>query len=375
LDPAALQLYSEDVLVSMKNNLFVYARQFSFGLRVFFRRLSVKNVRQIAVFIFRRYLLSAPVPFSAVYAVTYKCQCRCVHCSVADYGVPAGELDTAEAMELIDSVAGVGAVKITFFGGEPLVREDLCNLIIYAGRKGLRTSLDTNGLLLDKGMAARLRAAGIGNVNVSLDSADPSVHDSLRMRKGCFDAAVGAIKSCVALDIPCLVSTYASKRSLGDGDMVKLIALARSLGASGVKILFPILSGNWRKNESERLDSEEEKRLLALMDPSYVYLEDALQMVKSRGKGCSAMERNLLYISPTGDVQPCPAIPVSFGNVRRRPLAEIAASMVAHPFFAKYGKCSMCLMNDAGFREKLFAGGAAKLPVDIEALSLSLDKK
>jgi len=338
----------------MKNSIFVSASQLFFGLRVFFRRLSIMNIRQIVVFVFRRYLLSMPVPFSVVYAVTYKCQCRCVHCSVADYGVPAGELDTA---------------------GEPLVREDLCALVVYAARKGLRASLDTNGLLLDKGMAARLRAAGIGNVNISLDSADPAVHDSLRTRKGCFDAAVGAIKSCVALDIPCLVSTYASKRALGDGDMVNLIALARSLGASGVKILFPILSGNWRKNESERLNSEEEKRLLALMDPSYVYLEDALQMVKSRGKGCSAMERNLVYISPTGDVQPCPAIPVSFGNVRRRPLAEIAASMAAHPFFAKYGKCSMCLMNDPGFREKFFAGGAAKLPVDIEDLSLLPDKK
>ncbi len=316
-----------------------------------------------------------PVPFSAVYAVTYKCQCRCVHCSVADYGVPAGELDTVEAMELIDSVAGWGAVKITFFGGEPLVREDLCDLVAYAVRKGLRTSVDTNGLLLDRGMASRLKAAGVGNVNVSLDSADPSVHDSLRMRKGCFAAAADAIKNCVALDIPCLVSTYASKRALGDGDMVNLIALARSFGASGVKMLFPILSGKWRKNESERLNAEEEKRLFALMDPSFVYLEDALQMVKSRGKGCSAMERNLVYISPTGDVQPCPAIPISFGNIRRRPLAEIAASMTAHPFFAKYGKCSMCLMNDPGFREKFFTGGAAKLPVDIEDLSFLPDKE
>lgn len=356
----------------MKNNLSVSARQLAFGLRVFFRRLSAKNILRIAVFILRRYLLSRPVPFSVVYAVTYKCQCRCVHCSVADYGVPAGELDTSEAIGLIDDVAGWGAVKITFFGGEPLVRKDLRELVAYAAARGLRTSLDTNGLFLDREMAARLKAAGIGNVNVSLDSADPSVHDSLRMRKGCFDSAVNAVKHCVSLGIPCLVSTYASRRALGDGDMEKVIAMARSLGASGVKILFPILSGNWRKNEGERLGAEEEKRLLALMDPSYVYLEDALQMVKSRGKGCSAMERNLVYISPTGEVQPCPAIPVSFGNVRRRPLAEIAALMDGHPFFAKYGKCSMCLMNDPGFREKLFAGGATKLPVDIGELAFLL---
>lgn len=358
----------------MKNDLSLAFRQFLFGLGVFFRGPTAGNVLRIARFLFRRYALSEPVPFSVVYAVTYKCQCRCVHCSVADYGVPEGELDTAEAKSLIDSISDWGAVKITFFGGEPLVREDLCGLAAYAAGKGLRTSLDTNGLFLDRAMAQRLKAAGIGNVNVSLDSADPAVHDSLRLRQGCFAAAVGAIKNCVALGIPCLVSTYASKRSLKDGDMRKVIALARELGASGVKILFPILSGNWRKSEQERLDPEEEKKLLSLTDPSYVYIEDALQMVKSRGKGCSAMERNLVYISPTGDVQPCPAIPVSFGNIRKKKLSEIAASMDGHPFFAKYGKCSMCLMNEPGFREKLFAGRAAKLPVDIEELGGLLEK-
>lgn len=358
----------------MKNNLSLAFRQFLFGLGVFFRRPTAGNMLRIARFVFRRYALSEPVPFSVVYAVTYKCQCRCVHCSVADYGVPEGELDTAEAKGLIDDVADWGAVKITFFGGEPLVREDLCGLAAYASARGLRTSLDTNGLFLDRAMAQRLKAAGIGNVNISLDSSDPAAHDALRMRRGCFAAAVGAIKNCVALGIPCLVSTYASKRSLKDGEMQKVIALARELGASGVKILFPILSGNWRKSEEERLDPEEEKKLLSLTDPSYVYIEDALQMVKSRGKGCSAMERNLVYISPTGDVQPCPAIPVSFGNVRKKKLAEIASSMSGHPFFAKYGKCSMCLMNEPGFREKLFSGRAAKLPVDIEELGVLLGK-
>lgn len=359
----------------MKNNLYMAFLQLLFGLRVFFRRPTVGNVLRVARFLFRRYALSEPVPFSVVYAVTYRCQCRCVHCSVADYGVPKDELDDAEARGLIDSVADWGAVKLTFFGGEPLVREELCGLAAYAAGKGLRVSLDTNGLFLDRAMAEKLKAAGIGNVNVSLDSSDPALHDTLRKQQGCFDAAVGAIKHCVALGIPCLVSTYASKRALKEGDTEKLIAFARKLGAAGVKILFPILSGNWRDKEEEHLGPEEEKKLLSLTDPSYVYIEDALQMVKSRGKGCSAMERNLVYISSTGDVQPCPAIPVSFGNIRKKKLAEIAASMSGHPFFAKYGKCSMCLMNEPGFRRKLFAGGAVKLPVDIEDLGSLLDKK
>ncbi|MCM2267020.1 MAG: radical SAM protein [Elusimicrobiales bacterium] len=359
----------------MNNTPLTAIRQLRFGLRVFFRGLTLANIRRIAVFMVRRFLLRKPVPFSVVYAVTYKCQCRCVHCSVADYGVPADEFSTEEALALVDDIAAWGAVKVTFFGGEPLVRADLPELVERATARGLRSSLDTNGLFLDAKMGARLKAAGIGNINVSLDSADAAVHDALRKQPGCFTAAVSAIRTCVELKIPCLVSTYASKRALKEGDMQRVVALARDLGAAGVKILFPILSGNWRKNEDERLSADEEKLLLGLMDPAYVYLEDALQMVKSRGKGCSAMERNLAYISPTGEVQPCPAIPVSFGNIREQSLAGIAAAMEGHPFFEKYGKCSMCLMNEPGFRESLFARGPARLPVRIDELGALLEKK
>ena len=340
--------------------------QFAFGLRVFFKRLSLKNAAVIGSFIFKRCLLRRRVPFSVVFALTYKCQCRCVHCSVADYGDCGPELGTSEAMRVIDEIAAWGPVKITFFGGEPLVRRDLVDLAAHAASRGLRTSLDTTGLLLAAGMAARLREAGIGNVNVSLDSADSAVHDSLRAKTGCFEAAVGAIKACVAAGIPCLVSTYASKRALKEKDLERLIALARELGASGVKVLFPILSGNWRRSEEERLSLEEEHYLLGLMDPSYVYLEDALQMVKRRGKGCSALERNLVYISPAGDVQPCPAIPVSFGNLREKPLSVIASTMERHPFFGRYGACSVCLMNDPSFRGVFFSKTRDRLPVPAE---------
>lgn len=361
-------------LITMAEKQLIQLRQLAFGLRVFFSGLTARNLLRIARFILKRYLLGRPVPFSVVYAVTYGCQCRCVHCSVADYGRPGGEMATAEAKALIDAIAAEGAVKITFFGGEPLTRGDILELVAHAVSRGLRASVDTNGLLLDRDMASGLKAAGIGNVNVSLDSADPATHDALRVQPGCFDAAVAAVGHCVELNIPCLISTYASRRSLRDGDMKRLIALSRELGASGVKILFPILSGRWRKNEDERLGPEEEKLLLELMDPSYVYLEDALQMVKSRGKGCSAMQRNLVYISPEGEVQPCPAIPVSFGNVRRRPLGEIMAFMANHKFFSDYGKCSVCLMNDPAFRERLFSGPEVKLPVSVEDLPKLLSK-
>lgn len=349
------------------NMLITSTRQFVFGLKIFFRNLTLKNIFHIWAFLAKRFVLRKPVPFSAVLALTYRCQCRCVHCSVGDYET-SGELGKEEILRLIDQIAAYGIVKITFFGGEPTLRTDLSELVERASAKGLRSSVDTNGLLLDEKLAGKLKSAGIGNINVSLDSAKPEIHDELRKHKGCFEAAAGAVKLCGKSGIPCLVSTCASKRALRDGDLENLIKLAKELGASGVKILFPILSGQWRNSEEERLGPEEEKKLMSLMDPDYVYLEDALQMTKKRGKGCSAGERNLIYISPQGDIQPCPAIPVSFGNLKKKSFREIMDFMSKHEFFTHYGKVGGCLMNETLFRARLFSSDKKKYPIDISTL-------
>lgn len=345
-----------------------FLQQFRFGLRVFFRHLTPLQYRRILRFMFRRYILREPLPFSVVLSVTYKCQCGCVHCSVNDYGRAGEDFSADEIRAVIDFIADWGPVKITFFGGEPLLRPEIADFVAYATAKGIRASIDTNGLNLTDDMAKKLKKAGVGNINVSLDSADQRIHDALRGHEGCFTAAVHALELCAGEGIPCLVSTYASKRALESKDMENLIKLAREKGVDGVKVLFPILSGKWRNEEKERLSPEEERYLLSLTDPSFVYIEDALEMLKKKGKGCSALEKNLIYISPYGDVQPCPAIPISFGNIRKKKIGDIIPAMFDHPLYGKQFACHMCLMNEPGFRKLYFESkGASALPLPVEA--------
>jgi MoaA/NifB/PqqE/SkfB family radical SAM enzyme len=276
-------------------------------------------------------------------------------------------LSTREVNSIIESIDRWGPVKITFFGGEPLLRKDIAAIVRHASRKGIRTSLDTNGLLLDEGMVVELKKSGIGNINISIDSAIEDVHDALRQKKGCFTSAVGGVELCVKHKIPCLISTYASKRSVGKRDLEAIIQLAKDKGAKGVKILFPILSGEWREKECERLNSQEEAYVKSLLDPTFVYIEDALEMVMTRGKQCSALKHNLIYISPYGDLQPCPAIPISFGNVLHDSIEDIAIRMVSSPIFKKHKSCDACLMNSRDFRDSFFVNRQNKeLPLHAE---------
>ena len=76
------------------------------------------------------------------------------------------------------------------------MRADLCTIARYGTDRGLRMVMGTSGYFLDHAMAARLRDAGIRAVAVSIDSADPAVHDSFQGVSGALEKAVQGIKNC-----------------------------------------------------------------------------------------------------------------------------------------------------------------------------------
>ena len=75
-------------------------------------------------------------------------------------------------------------------GGEPLYRDDIFDIAGYAGKKGLPTALATNGTLIDKGTAGRIRDAGFSRVSISIDGESAGSHDGLRGIPGSFDDAL-----------------------------------------------------------------------------------------------------------------------------------------------------------------------------------------
>ena len=72
------------------------------------------------------------------------------------------------------------APTVSFTGGEPTLRPDLPELVAYARSRGLRVNLITNGILCaGDGYVAALREAGLHSAQVSLEAADPDVHNRI----------------------------------------------------------------------------------------------------------------------------------------------------------------------------------------------------
>lgn len=131
-----------------------------------------------------------------VWNVTFRCNLRCEHCYInAEDRSSGDELTTEQARSLIDDLAEMQAPVLLFSGGEPLMRRDVIGLGRYAGGKGLRPVLSSNGTLIDSEVAARIREAGFKYVGISIDGLEPT-HDRFRCRKGAFEAAVRGIRNC-----------------------------------------------------------------------------------------------------------------------------------------------------------------------------------
>lgn len=292
--------------------------------RIFARRAGARLLPRLAGFAFRRYVLGRRVPVTVMVAVTCRCQCDCAHCSASGLTDGGAELSAAEIKKVIADAGVIGAPKIGFTGGEPLLRPDLAGLVAFAASLGLSVSIDTNGFLLDEHKAAELKAAGISNINVSLDSPDARRHDRLRALPGCFEAAVRAVKACAAIGVPCVVSTYLTDKAVAEGRLEALIALARASGASAVRALFPIYTGKLH-GRSRPLLSAEHKRLFfaRYADPAFVYSESPLYDYLDGAVQCTAARKLSVYVGADGSVRTCYVSRASLGNVRDGGLAAV----------------------------------------------------
>src|SRR5271167_1984368 len=110
--------------------------------------------------------------------VTKGCNLRCIHCrATATELMSPQDLPTARALDIIRQIAKFGNPILVLSGGEPLYRPDIFELAEYATSLGLRVALATNGTLVTRDVAEKIKHAGIKRVSISLDGSDASTHD------------------------------------------------------------------------------------------------------------------------------------------------------------------------------------------------------
>ncbi|MGA2977216.1 MAG: radical SAM protein [Spirochaetia bacterium] len=305
----------------------------------------------------KKYLLGKVDPLAMTYAVTYRCQCNCGHCSAARFvRGDTPELSTDEAKDLIDASQDLGICILAFTGGEPLLRPDIFDLIAHVNQRKAMPILFSNGLLLTQENVERLVDAGLYTLFLSLDSPSAEEHDRLRGIPGLFDRAIEGALKLKSKGVLLGISSYASRTGTSRGDYRALYEVAQQIGAHTVLLFDDVPTGRQLTNTSEMLTDGQRAEILAYTRE--IFERKGVPSLSSQvwqnsiegclsGIGCLAGNIQY-YVTAYGEVTPCDFTPLSFGNVRSSSLKQIWRGLVAHPAYRHASH--ICRMQHPDFR-------------------------
>lgn len=299
----------------------------------------------------------------ASWNVTNRCNLQCEHCYRDAGAALDDELSTAEGKALIDSIAIAGFKLLVFSGGEPFLRDDILELTAHAKARGLRPVYGTNGTLLTRDRIKAIKKAGGAAVAISVHMLDEEQSAAFTGSKSALSRAKQAIKNCTDLGLPVQINTTVFDRNADE--IPALCDFARESGAMAHHVLFMVPTGRAKNIEDEALRKQRydtiirttlEKRKETGFDikptcaPQFVRIARELGVDISRySRGCLAGTA-YCSITPTGDVWPCPYLPLKLGTVRDTAFEEIWASnpVLRTMRSAAYtGTCGTCAFKSA----------------------------
>lgn len=271
-----------------------------------------------------RKALELGVPISVHLDITYRCNERCVHCYL-DHD-DHGEMTTAEIKDILSQMADAGVFFLTLSGGEVLMRRDFFEIVEHARSLLLNVQIKTNGVMIHEKEAKRLRELGVEQIQISVYSHRPEVHDAITKLPGSLKRTLTAIRFLQSQGLKVTIANVLMKPNLSDSAGV--MALAKELGASYTldPTITPKMDGD-RSILSLRAPASDIKQ--AFLDPALV--GDVEEFCAPpppadenimEGYPCSAGHTGC-YVTPYGDVFPCVQFPLPSGNLRTQTFLDI----------------------------------------------------
>ncbi len=267
-----------------------------------------------------------PTPVMMNFAVTANCICNCWHCSFSDR-TKKNQLSVAELRDAIGQVQALGTSMIGFTGGEPLLRDDMEEILSLVGDRSMSLMFST-GWGLTRERVRALKSAGLGIPVVSLDHYDPAKHDKRRGKEGMHAIAIKAIEMYQAEGMYVAVSFVPDHELISNREeLYKTLDFFKSLGVNDMRLTSPILSGHLTDRPEEKLTKKDVARVneiqrFLVKNKGYpaCFAYDVFEGEKFYGCGAGF---HFIFVDSSGNCCPCDFCSVSLGNMRERPISEI----------------------------------------------------
>ncbi len=264
------------------------------------------------------------IPLGVQLDLTYRCNERCIHCYL-DHD-DHGEMSTAEIKDVLDQMARAGVFFLTLSGGEILMRRDFFDILEHARARTFCIKLKTNGVLIRRKEAERIRALGVESVQISVYSHRPEVHDAITKMPGSFRQSIEAARLLRSVGLHVTFANVLMNQNAEDYRGVR--ALANEVGAQCTldPTITPMMDGD---RSILNLNVDQEALRQVFRDGGLVgNVEEFCAAPPKVGEEdldslpCSAGHTSC-YVSPYGDVYPCVQFPLPCGNVRQSKFADI----------------------------------------------------
>lgn len=299
-------------------------------------------------------------PYIVSWNLTKRCNLACPHCYIGADGENErrrSELSRDEALAVLDDLSALNKhLMLILSGGEPMLREDIYDIVEHAARAGFITVLGSNGTLLTRENLRALKDAGLKGVGISIDAPEPSAHDAFRGREGAWDLSMSALKGAREVGLETLLDVTVTEQNRSR--LKEFVDLGAELGAKGVNFFFLVCTGRAMETaissegyvqalrELSSLFKQERRLMVRARCAPHIYRilhEDGFPLPEGT-RGCLA-GRQYLRIDPEGNVTPCPYMPLTVGNVRERSLASLWENAPYLKLIRKggyAGRCGVC---------------------------------
>jgi len=269
--------------------------------------------------------------------LTYRCPLQCPYCSnPLDFARSHDELTTAEWIEVFRQAREMGAAQLGFSGGEPLVRQDLAELIAAARGLGYYTNLITSGIGLTEEKIASFAEAGLDHIQISFQAADEEVNNLLAGSQKAFAHKLEMARAVKKHGYPMVLNFVTHRHNIDNIDQI--IRLCIELEADFVELATcqfygwaelnraGLLPSKEQLVRAERITNEWRDKLAAENHPCKLIFVTP-DYYEERPKACMNGWGNLfLDITPDGTALPCHSarqLPVEFPNVREHSIEHI----------------------------------------------------
>ena len=194
---------------------------------------------------------NAEYPLNSIYLyLTDRCNLRCRHCWIEPLYYE-GRKDNSDEFDLkflkkaIEDAKEIGLNRVKLTGGEPFLRRDILDIIAYLHAQNITVDIETNGTLIDKEICEVLKANGVNQVSVSLDSMTAEQHETFRGVKGCYHDALKGLSLLTESGINTQLIMTLYKENVSE--IERLVDLSSRMGVGSVKINPVMPTGRGKK--------------------------------------------------------------------------------------------------------------------------------